>query len=244
MQKITKKLYEVVGKYNIYLVNAEQVRNSSLDNEEFGGYAIHKWFPNLIPVNEIWIDEKLNNEERHISTHVALLQNTQIEKGISQHKAYLNGLKAEKSEREKLDHKQLHKKHVEQTHDTVPDDVYIKVYTFIPGFTVWIVNGQFVRDLYKTDFIEGGNPKPGVYCFVPKGEIWIDNAVAKDEMPYMLIHEYTEYILMTKKGMPYDKAHKLASKVEFHWRNKHTDLNNIKDQLSPEWALEQVKTTR
>jgi hypothetical protein len=68
------------------------------------------------------------------------------------------------------------------------------------------------------DYLEGGHGY--VYKWVPLNEIWLEDVVENSEKPLILLHEYTELMLMKYKGMDYDKAHSIASKVEFEHRNK------------------------
>jgi hypothetical protein len=79
----------------------------------------------------------------------------------------------------------------------------------------WIVDGTFVRDTIFIDFTEGGNPER--YDFIPKGEIWIDNA-NEAEAGFILLHELHESALMAG-GMSYDKAHDAANVKESEARD-------------------------
>src|SRR5439155_19921442 len=47
----------------VYSVNGFTVRNVAKPDEEFGNFATADEFPNLIPKGEIWISEKLADEE-------------------------------------------------------------------------------------------------------------------------------------------------------------------------------------
>ena len=83
---------------------------------------------------------------------------------------------------------------------------------------VYIVDGIKVRNMYKTDFVEGGTAF--IYPFIPIDEIWIEDQVPEEERPFVLLHEFTERDLMRNERADYDDAHEQASKVEFAARAK------------------------
>ncbi len=91
---------------------------------------------------------------------------------------------------------------------------------------VYLINGEVVRDLYKTDYVEGGHGY--VYEWIPLNEIWVDSKVKADEIPVVVLHEYLERILMKFKNFPYVRAHNAALKVEFD----HRGIFNKKDAAS------------
>src|SRR5581483_11638788 len=113
-----------------------------------------------------------------------------------------------------------------------PEKLYDEYFCGIPSpgddVEVWLVDGEIVRDLYKVDFIEGGNDQ--VYRkWLPKGEIWIEkNLKDEHEICVTILHEYVENTLMKKKHYSYDKAHNVASKVEFSKRGKKWDMADVK----------------
>jgi hypothetical protein len=102
----------------------------------------------------------------------------------------------------------------------VPNELYLEEYIILPDpkgpVTVWRVNGKLVRSYYKTDYTEGGHGY--VYRWVPKPEIWIEDGVDDREVPFIIAHEYLERRLMRDRGMEYDPAHEVASRVEFDLR--------------------------
>jgi hypothetical protein len=53
---------------------------------------------------------------------------------------------------------------------------------------------------------------------VPKDEIWIEAALDRSEMPFIVAHEYTERRLMRDEGLDYATAHAISSKMEFQLR--------------------------
>ena len=92
---------------------------------------------------------------------------------------------------------------------------------------VWLVDGNMIRSLYKTDYTEGGHGY--VYQWCPKDEIWIEEDTQRGEIPFLVAHEYLELRLMRDEKLEYDEAHEICSKVEFKLR-----LNEgIKPLLAP-----------
>lgn len=179
-----KKFIGKFHNYSVYFVDPFEIRNS---DTEFGNWGINKDF-SYIPKNELWISDKTEPKEIKFYLLEAYLYGT---KG----KKYQEAIKASKDER--------------SSDNTT--NLKIELFTIIGGILVWIVNGRAVRDLYKTDFIEGGHGE--VYSWIPKNEIWIEKEIPKKERSIILLHEYTERFLMLE-GMNYDTAHKLASKIE------------------------------
>jgi hypothetical protein len=99
------------------------------------------------------------------------------------------------------------------------------------GVSVWIVNGRLVRSAFDIDFTAGGHDH--VYEFVPKGEVWIDDAIQEKERGFMLLHELHERNRMAE-GLPYSKAHTESSRLEFRCRHHPDELH---DALTTEgWA--------
>jgi hypothetical protein len=235
---IEKKRLEKIGDFTIFTVNASAIRNIDQGDDEFNHFATHMEFPKLVPNNEIWISRDISERERQFLIHNGMNQYLAKKKG--KRNWYEYALKKEKAEREKVDKI----KFVGKDRKTPPDKVYYKYYCGIPSenddVEVWLVDGEIVRDLYKSDFIEGGNPE--VYSWVPKGEIWIEKNLEKekDEVDITILHEYIESTLMKYKKLTYNKAHPIASKVEFHHRNKKWDITDVKD-LNREEALEMAK---
>lgn len=235
-KSIEKTKLDKIGDYKIFTVNAAAVRASSQTNNEFNHFATHAEFPKLIPNNEIWINKDISKHERQFLIHNGIHQYKAKEAG--KRNWYEIALKKEKAEREKVDGLKLNPKKFNQE---PPDKVYSKYYCGIPSpnddIEVWLVNGEIVRDLFKTDFIEGGNSKHdgGVYSWIPKGEIWIEKELEDIEINLTILHEYIENTLMKLKKLSYNKAHTIASKIDFKHR-KNWDIVKVKS-LNREEAL-------
>jgi len=104
------------------------------------------------------------------------------------------------------------------------------------GFDIWIVDGGTVRREIYPEFLFGGNPQR--YLFVPRREIWVDNAVAAEEFGYTVAHELRERSLMAHKKISYEDAHRLALDLERSMRR--TEDSSARDH---EKKLQKVSPT-
>lgn len=86
------------------------------------------------------------------------------------------------------------------------------------GYNIWTVDGNYIRSVIDIDFVAGGNP--GVYAYVPKNEIWIENVYQLPDIVATLYHEIIECSLMKTNHLAYDVAHDLASEQEIKLRKK------------------------
>jgi hypothetical protein len=236
-----KKLIGTFGKFTIYLVDDEIVRNKAEYAEEFSDYGVNickKGLSTLnfkfIPKDEIWIAKSIKQSERHFIIGNALSYVKNIENGINPGDAYDKALEKEQARRTKdiinKLHIKQHKPMEDPPHKDIPGKVYVRKYLTIKDnkdiVKVYLINGEVVRDLYKTDYVEGGHGY--VYEWIPLDEIWVDAKVKADEIPVIILHEYLERILMKFKGFPYVRAHNAALKVEFD----HRGIFNKKDAAS------------
>jgi hypothetical protein len=220
--KLNKRRVLTYADYTVYAVNGLAVRNVAKPDEEFGSFATKDEFPDLIPAGEIWISEKNAPREGIFFIANALTQLKRQEAGLSQSKAYDEGIEVERQLREKLNGVEFRDG---KPHKKVPDAIYLKHYTTLPDpkepVDIWLVDGNLVRSYYKTDYTEGGHGY--VYPWVPKPEIWIEDGVDHREIPYIAAHEYIERRLMRDAGLEYDHAHEICSTVEFDMR-KHGEV--------------------
>jgi hypothetical protein len=229
------------GKFKIYLVDDEAIRNKAEYAEEFSDYGVNigkKGLSTLnfsfIPENEIWIAKSIKPNERHFIISNALAYIKGIERGLKPDVSYDNAIKHEKTIRANDLRNKLHIKAnvlpANPVHKNIPAKVYIKTYGMIKDVNdivnIYSIKGEVVRDLYKTDYVEGGHGY--VYEWIPINEIWIDIDVPSDEIPVVILHEFTERTLMKYKKFPYVRAHVAASKVEF----EHRRIFNKKDALN------------
>jgi hypothetical protein len=205
----------------VYAVRALAVRNAAQPDEEFGNFAVRPDFPDLIADREVWVADRLTDREAGFFLANARVQYGELARGRTDEHAYQSGLDAERELRERATGIPFRDG---KPHKQVPDETYLRPYTTLPDpkgpVAVWRVDGMRVRCTYKTDSTEGGHGY--VYPWVPRPEIWVEEAVEAAEVPYILAHEYTERRLMRDEGMGYDPAHEVAARVEFGLRKAPT----------------------
>lgn len=110
------------------------------------------------------------------------------------------------------------------------------------GLVVYLVDGEHIRNHVDIDFTCGGNE--AVYPnYVPKNEIWIDDALSPLDRTATLLHEIVERNLMVNKGWNYERAHDAASTAEKPFR-KQLQANRPKTIDLPLVELELAKAPR
>lgn len=87
----------------------------------------------------------------------------------------------------------------------------------VGGIQVWLVDGSVIRNHFDVDFTSGGHGYR--YLYVPVGEIWIDNALNREDIWPTIAHEFTERHLM-ERGLGYNDAHDYAASVEIGIRQR------------------------
>ncbi len=206
------KKFSKRSKFTVWIVDGKYIR-ANIDRE-FTNYGQHYNF-NFIPEDEFWIDwQRVPGEEKFYIDHL-LVENRLMSKGMSYQKAIARANSVEKKERMKaclIEERNGEKKKIKEEISTVHIKLLKK---YSKNVKVWVVDGQVVRDLFFTDFTEGGHDK--VYRFIPKNEVWIDNDVNQREVKFILLHELHERRLMAK-GMDYDSAHIQSSELEYYCR--------------------------
>jgi hypothetical protein len=245
-KEFKKRLVGNWGKYTIYLVDDEAVRNSAESAQNFGDFGVNLAQGGLrvinfsfIPKNEIWIAKSVKFSERRFVIDYTLAYVRNVERGLSSDKADDKAMAEEKSSRAKGALEEFHLKKGQSLKNIPRSEVAKKVYLHKyltlqddkEKVKIYLIDGQIVRDLYKTDYVEGGHGY--VYTWIPKDEIWIDNTLNKEEMPVIVLHEFVERTLMKHKHLSYNKSHHFASKVEFEHRgifNKQA-LKNVNKEV-------------
>ena len=218
--------------FKVCVVNGEAVRRHSQDCDEFGNWAISSDFPEIIPEDEIWISDEAPKEERQFLLSAAMVEINDLENGKSAPEAYDHAIRKERSLRKKAHGVKFepHKKN-----EVAPKQVYVKRLGNIKkeGLKLFLVDGEFIRDKYKTDFVDGGNG--AVYDFVPNDELWVEDLLDDAERVATLVHEFVEFTLMTERNEDYPTAHGLASMVDWRARKELSidDLSN----MTKKWAL-------
>jgi hypothetical protein len=215
------------GKIQVWIVDGIYVRTHI--DEEFTNFGQHFAFP-YIPENEFWIDREAEHDEHNFFIEHLLIEHRLMAKGMAYDDALAIADRAERKERRRAgDLKRL-----TRGGQKLPDghDVHERLWKKLEsGLSVWIVNGRLVRSVFDIDFTEGGHDY--VYEFVPANEVWIDDAIAEPERPYVLLHELHERNRMAG-GWPYHKAHDESSRVEYRCRHHPDELH---DALAAEgWA--------
>lgn len=216
-QRLNKRFIATYEGYDVYTVNAFTVRNIARPDEEFSNFATCDEFRNLIPPGEIWLSDKNLDDEGLFFIANALTQLRERDRGVPEASAYTAGLNAERRLRAR--HNAIRYRGG-RPHKRVPPRVYVAPYITLPdpkfAVEVWVVDGNQVRSLYKTDYTEGGHGY--VYPWVPRHQIWIEKALDRRELPFIVSHEYLELRLMRDKDIDYDTAHGIAARLEFDLR--------------------------
>lgn len=204
-----KRQISKIGKIRVCEVDGQYIRRNV--DEEFTNFGQHHRF-RFIPKHEFWIDhETAPNETRFYIDHL-LVEWKLMSSGASYKKAIAAADKIEKLERAKSKKARRFK-----ATENPPKALYKKrLKTYGDKISVWIVDGELVRDLYFIDFTEGGHEF--VYPFVPPGEVWIDDDITPKERKFVILHELHERNLMSQ-GMSYEDAHASSSRIEYHGRH-------------------------
>jgi hypothetical protein len=216
MKKPYIKKADEIGPLTVWIVDGQHVRKNI--DEEFTNFGQHYRF-RFIPVHEFWIDKEHGLGEEHFFIDHLLVEHRLMAGGMLYDKALERADAVERKERRKTEliqeiSKLPKKEIVENIHKRL-----LKKYS--GTVKVWLVKGELVRSLYFIDFTEGGHDK--VYHFVPRNEAWLDDDIGPGERKFVLLHELHERHLMSL-GWPYFKAHRSASRIEYHCRAHPEEL--------------------
>ncbi|MFH1503410.1 MAG: hypothetical protein ABIE36_02020 [Candidatus Diapherotrites archaeon] len=88
---------------------------------------------------------------------------------------------------------------------------YIKKFSEISGFKVWIVNGEYIRANIEREFTSYGQHYR--FNFIPQDEFWIDRQKVPGEEKFYINYLLMENRLMSK-GVDYNEAVDKANAVE------------------------------
>lgn len=102
---------------------------------------------------------------------------------------------------------------------------YIKKFAKISNFTVWIVDGKYIRDNIDVDFVNYGQHYK--YNFIPKNEFWIDKGRYPGESHFYIKPLFVEYKLMSK-GVNYKEVLKKGDAIEKRERTKDFTKKEIR----------------
>ncbi|MEK7504361.1 MAG: hypothetical protein AAB550_02585 [Patescibacteria group bacterium] len=198
-----RELEEVDG-FKVWEVDGKYIRDNT--DREFTNFGQHFRFP-FIPKHEFWIDHEAHPGETKFFIDHMIIEWQLMDQGKKYDYAIGVADKKELAERKKF--------------RADPKKLYIKKLEERGEVTVWLVDGELVRDLYYIEFTEGGHHY--VYDFVPKYEVWLDDDLETAELPYVLLHELHERNLM-HTGLTYNHAHHSSSIIEYKCRRDPSKL--------------------
>lgn len=218
-----------IDKYNIWIVDGNQVRLNIFSSFLYGGNEQRYPFN---PKGEIWIDNAISCEEYYLTLAHELNERHLMAKfGWKYVTAHDSSLSLEQTIRhtnEKIcrEHEASLKKVSPTDYANIkeirgiPDSIQIQNIYRVPmgtrdGIDIWIVDGYMVRKNIYPDFGFSGNDKS--YHFIPTGEIWIDGQVSCDETEYSIATELKERKLMGE-GKSYDDAYSDAIDITLKQR--------------------------
>jgi hypothetical protein len=216
MKKPYLKKVDQIGPLTVWVVDGRYVRKSI--DEEFTNFGQHYRF-RFIPSDEFWIDREHGlGEEQFFIDHL-LVEHRLMAGGMTYGKALERADDVERRERRKSE---IVREISRLAKKGIIENIHLRLLKKYSGTVrVWVVKGDLVRSLYFIDFTEGGHDR--VYHFVPPNEVWLDDDLGSGERKLVLLHELHERHLMTL-GWPYAKAHRSASRIEYHCRAHPEEL--------------------
>lgn len=220
------KKIEKIGKYSVWLVDGQYIRKEI--NENFVEYD-HHYNHRFVPKYELWIDEETNPEERKLFINDMFREVGLIKTGENYGEAVKISDFFEKKERV-ANNKKNNTDWLGKNRKELVEKICKKFLSHYSGKVgVWLVDGKMVRDFFLVDYAEGGHDK--VYNFIPKNEIWIEEALSDSEIDFIILHELHERFLMSQ-GKKYSEAHKSATLVEDYYRDHPEGLEErIKKEI-------------
>jgi hypothetical protein len=205
------RLLDRVSGIDIWRVDGHRIRNH-LDVEFTNGH--HHFTRKYIPKREIWLDRDAPGAgEWTLWALRQLVERQEMARGVDYLRALGKAAHMERVERRRA----LGLKKRPEIRD-IQRAARRRHLGMVGGREVWLVDGKAVRDLAYVDFTLGGHGYR--YRFIPKREIWLDDAMGVPERPAVLHHEAVEVDHMAR-GMKYVPAHDLASAAERRYRRAH-----------------------
>ncbi len=216
MKKPYIRKIDRIGLLTVWVVDGRYVRKNI--DEEFTNFGQHYRF-RFIPSREFWIDQEHGVGEQQFFIDHLLVEHRLMAGGMTYDKALEKADRVERGERLKSE---LVREVLRLPKKGIVENIHKSLLKKYSGtIQVWVVKGELVRSLYFLDFTEGGHDR--VYHFVPKKEVWLDDDLGPGERRFVLLHELHERYLMTL-GWPYFRAHRSASKIEYHCRAHPEEL--------------------
>lgn len=197
-----------VGDVRCFLVDGTYIRD--LVDVDFTNGA-HHLTRRYVPRDEVWVDREAPSAgELHFWVEHQLHERELMLAGVPYLRALAAANRLERRARLAARGRRLTvaeaRRHVRR--DRVFD---------VDGLAVWIVDGRSVRDFCDPNFTQGGHGLR--YRFIPRREIWIDDAIAARELEPTLAHELHEVRLM-RAGLTYHQAHDRALAFERRVRRR------------------------
>lgn len=106
---------------------------------------------------------------------------------------------------------------VEQLESEHPEEPYLEKYGELGPISIWIVDGEYVRNHIGIEFTNFGTGL--AYEFIPADEFWLDDEADDDEYPFFVTNMETQYRAM-QNGTSYDKALEVGDRRERAMREK------------------------
>jgi len=221
------KKINTVGDCAVWLVDGALIRKEI--NENFVKCSINTK-SSFVPKNEFWIDEDLDPKEYRYFIDRFIYEKGLLDSGENYAKADKKADEFEKNERQNSV-EVLQISESKHSKKDLLEKIKIKVIEkYSDKIKIWLVDGNLVRSFFLLDYCEGGHGL--VYPFIPKNEIWIEEALSPEERKFIILHELHERHLMSQ-GKSYKNAHIGATEVEDHYReNPKEDLEaRIKEEM-------------
>jgi len=199
MRGIRLERIDRVDGIDVYRVDGHLIRNG-IDVDFTNGH--HHFSRPYVPLREVWLDREGRAPESRFWTQRQLFERELMAGGFTYLQAVRRGALYER----RLRNAGRRSRQVRLAHlgPVGPREV-------------WLVSGRAVRDQFYIDFTLGGHGFR--YRFIPRGEIWIDDAVHPAEHAAIVHHETVEVDLM-RRGLSYDEAHARASEAEIAFRRR------------------------
>ncbi len=132
--------------------------------------------------------------------------------------------------------------------------LYLSKFSEVSGFTIWIVDGYYIRQNIDIKFSNFGQHYR--FNFIPENEFWLDRQAVPGEERYFIEHILVEHQLMSE-GKNYNDAtdeaniveQKLRDEDEKVWElkskletDKESVLKEIRKEKLEEYSNEKIKT--
>lgn len=211
-----KRFFAKTPNYKIYFVDSFKLRQSSKQFSSFLDFGTHFQFAK-IPRGEIWVANELTEFEKNLNFKAAVRFLSEIARTKRLDAALVSASAVLDAERGKISLQRNKKEKLfifsDEAIKAVRTKEIVKLTVADEEITIWLVDGNLIRENYSINFVDGGHGF--IYSFIPKNEIWIDSAIDLNDFDSIVLHETVESQLMRKFNMNYDKAHLEATKAEY-----------------------------